>query len=66
MFGQFEHALIGYLYAQQVAAKPATLYYARGANSEMPMEPYYYQGDVVKLENQGDGTQKVSFNNIRP
>jgi hypothetical protein len=32
----------------------------------MPIEPYYYQGDMVKLEKLEGGMQKVSFNNIRP
>ncbi len=65
-YHQFEHALIGYLYTQQNDAKPATLYYARPKNSKMPIEPYYYQGDVMDSEVLSDGVQKVSFNNIRP
>ncbi|WP_373959953.1 N-acylglucosamine 2-epimerase [Vibrio gigantis] len=65
-YHQFEHALIGYLYAQQVEGQPAVLHYARPTNSTMPMAPYYYQGDLVKLEKLEGGMQKVSFNNIRP
>ena len=65
-YHQFEHALIGYLYAQQVEGQPAILHYARPTNSTMPMAPYYYKGDLVKLKKLEGGMQKVSFNNIRP
>ena len=65
-YHQFEHALIGYLYSQQVENKSATLHYARPKNSKMPVAPYYFQGDVIDIDMQEDGTQKVRFENIQP
>lgn len=65
-YHQFEHALIGYLFAQHTENKPADLYYARPVNSKMPLEPYYFDGDVVKQEKMGDKLLRVSFENIQP
>lgn len=65
-YHQFEHALIGYLYSQQVENKSATLHYARPKHSKMPVAPYYFQGDVIAIDVQEDGTQKVHFENIQP
>ncbi len=65
-YHQFEHALIGYLFAQHTDQKPAELYYARPANSTMPLEPYYFDGEVNKTEVTSKSISKVSFIHIQP
>lgn len=65
-YHQFEHALIGYLYAQQSDSKPADLYYARPKNSAMLLKPYYFQADVVESQPMAGQVQKVRFEHIRP
>lgn len=65
-YHQFEHALVGYLYAQQMAKQSAKLYYARPAESKMPLNPYYFNADIKALSSQSDGVTTATFTNIRP
>ncbi|WP_180764178.1 N-acylglucosamine 2-epimerase [Vibrio parahaemolyticus] len=65
-YHQFEHALVGYLYAQQMAKQPAKLYYARPAESKMPLNPYYFNADIKAFSSQSDGVTTATFTNIRP
>jgi hypothetical protein len=66
-YHQFEHALIGYLFAQSHDEKAARLFYARPTNSQLDYTPYYYKGDVTKVTQlRYDSVQKVTFNHIRP
>jgi mannose/cellobiose epimerase-like protein (N-acyl-D-glucosamine 2-epimerase family) len=53
-FHSFEHALIGYLTAQQLHGEPITLYYAFANDVEVPdsaLHPYLYQAEVLSREN---------------
>ena len=69
-YHQFEHALIGYLSAQQWYRKPAQLYFSLPEGYKGKIEPYYYQGDIVarkEIEKAGGGTKQViSFSHITP
>lgn len=65
-YHQFEHALIGYLYAQQSDGKPAELYYARPENSAMPLNPYYFQADRAEKLSVDGLIKKVRFTRIQP
>ncbi|KLN64843.1 AGE family epimerase/isomerase [Vibrio sp. VPAP30] len=66
-YHQFEHALIGYLFAQHSTHQTAELYYARPQNSTLTFVPYYYRGDVKKVTRlSNEKIQKVSFEGIRP
>ncbi|NMS52452.1 N-acylglucosamine 2-epimerase, partial [Vibrio parahaemolyticus] len=50
----------------QMAKQPAKLYYARLAESKMPLNPYYFSADVKSLSSQSDGVTIATFTNIRP
>lgn len=72
-YHQFEHALVGYLSAQQWYHKPAQLYFALPDDYKGKIEPYYFQGDITSRIEVGElagvkGLQKqvISFNNIIP
>ncbi|MGF1756789.1 AGE family epimerase/isomerase [Photobacterium sagamiensis] len=69
-YHQFEHALIGYLSAQQWYSKPAQLYFALPSDYKGKIEPYYYQGDITSRreigELEGFKKQVISFTNITP
>lgn len=65
----FEHALVGYVTAQQLHGKPARLYYAF-SNEVDPstVQPYFYQGKLAKLrEVPGSAVrrQEATFSDIR-
>ncbi|PWH11892.1 MAG: hypothetical protein DDG60_15940 [Anaerolineae bacterium] len=68
-YHSFEHALIGYLTAQQMNAQPVTLYYAfQHKPAESAIQPYFLRGDLAKLESeQKDGltVYRAEFRNIR-
>jgi hypothetical protein len=69
-YHSFEHALVGYIVAQQLEGKPVTLYYSfHGETPADLVQPYYFSGGVdgieVMPENQGSRTQKVTFTNVR-
>jgi mannose/cellobiose epimerase-like protein (N-acyl-D-glucosamine 2-epimerase family) len=65
----FEHALIGYLFAQQLHGEPAELYFAWQKTPEKrQIAPYFYQAtvdhiDEYMVENSGK-RQKVRFTTI--
>jgi mannose/cellobiose epimerase-like protein (N-acyl-D-glucosamine 2-epimerase family) len=65
----FEHALVGYIVAQGLHAKPVTLYYAF-PNDALPkfVQPYFYSGKIAAIELQRDSqerrVQKVTFSDV--
>lgn len=65
----FEHALIGYLTAQQMNGQPVTLYYAfQDKPAENTIQPYFLRGDLSKLETEpkdGLTVYRAEFRNIR-
>ncbi len=66
-YHQFEHALIGYLFAQSSDKQTANLYYARPESSKLTYRPYYYKGDVEQVTPLADKRiKKVAFSHIRP
>jgi mannose/cellobiose epimerase-like protein (N-acyl-D-glucosamine 2-epimerase family) len=74
-FHVFEHALVGYLTAQQLHDEPAKLYFAFKQDvADEQIQPYLYFGKVIKQERQSPFSAKrlqnytptlVSFNSIR-
>lgn len=66
----FEHALIGYIFAQQLHGEPATLYYAwQTTPQKRQIAPYFYQATVADitetvLGSSGLKQQKVLFTTI--
>ncbi|WP_422127821.1 AGE family epimerase/isomerase [Vibrio hannami] len=69
-YHQFEHALIGYLFASQYEGKPATLYYALDKPYSEVLQPYYFKARLMDIEpvqlKKGVSGQKVQFTNISP
>jgi len=67
----FEHALVGYIFAQQLHGEPVSLYFAwKEAPPKRRISPYFYQGtvqNIVEISLQGEGAgkrQKVVFTTI--
>jgi hypothetical protein len=61
----FEHALVGYITAQQIHGKPATLHFAFLAiPTETEIAPYFYEGRVESITRTETGV-KVVFSGIR-
>ena len=66
----FEHALIGYLFAQELHGEPATLYYAwQNPPQKRQIAPYFYQATVLDVSESTSGSsglkqQKVRFTTI--
>ena len=66
----FEHALIGYIFAQQLHGEPATLYYAwQNTPQKRQIAPYFYQASVQDISETTSGAtgvkhQKVLFTTI--
>ncbi len=53
-FHVFEHALVGYVTAQQLHDQPITLHYAfKGSVADDTIHPYLYFGEVVKRQTLG-------------
>lgn len=69
-YHQFEHALVGYLTAQQMNQQPATLYFAIDSNEQGLLSPYYFQGQVeskqVLTAVNGLPRLRVEFTSIKP
>ena len=68
-YHQFEHALIGYLSAQQHYQQPATLYYALPSNTAVSLTPYYYhasQKQITVNKTDEGRIQQVTFKGITP
>lgn len=74
-FHSTEHALIGTILSNAIRAKECAddkckvenevpLYFAPVNKEDRNFSPYYYSGDVVKVENEKNGIEKVVFNNI--
>jgi mannose/cellobiose epimerase-like protein (N-acyl-D-glucosamine 2-epimerase family) len=69
-YHSFEHALVGYIVAQQLQAKPVTVYYAF-PDDTLPsfVQPYFYSGKIKANELQKDGQGrriwKVTFSSVR-
>jgi mannose/cellobiose epimerase-like protein (N-acyl-D-glucosamine 2-epimerase family) len=68
-YHSFEHALVGYIVAQQLRGEPVTLYYAfSGDPPATSAQPYYFSGTIAGIEpvadDQGRQTQKITFSNI--
>jgi mannose/cellobiose epimerase-like protein (N-acyl-D-glucosamine 2-epimerase family) len=68
-YHSFEHALVGYIVAQQLEGEPVTLYYSfHGDTPANLVHPYYFSGGVGGIEvmpqNQGSRTQRVTFTNV--
>ncbi|SJZ76917.1 N-acylglucosamine 2-epimerase [Vibrio cincinnatiensis] len=69
-YHQFEHALVGYLTAQQLNQQPATLYFAIDHAQSYPLSPYYFQGKVKSQQRlptvNGLPRWQVEFTTIQP
>lgn len=69
-YHSLEHALVGYIVAQQLNDTPVTLYYAF-PNDELAKSarPYFYSGIInsvdIETDAQGRRSQKVTFANVR-
>jgi hypothetical protein len=68
-YHSFEHALVGYIVAQQLHGDPVTLYYAfPGDLPAGSVQPYYFSGSIQGVEtakdNQGRQTQKITFKDV--
>jgi len=68
-YHSFEHALVGYIVAQQLRGDPVTLYYAfPGALPAGSVQPYYFSGSIQGVEtvkdNPGRQTQKIRFKDV--
>jgi hypothetical protein len=68
-YHSFQHALIGYITAQQIASQPVTLYYAFVAPpAPATIHPYFFyaaQETSETLNNQGTKVYKVTFTGVR-
>ena len=64
----FEHALVGYIVAQQLHGELVTLYYAFPGDPLSSVQPYYFSGTIQGIElatdDQGQRTQKITFSNV--
>lgn len=68
-YHSFEHALVGYIVAQQLQSNPVTLYYAfPGDTPPNFVQPYFYSGAIQSIEvendSQGRRMQKVTFSEV--
>jgi mannose/cellobiose epimerase-like protein (N-acyl-D-glucosamine 2-epimerase family) len=68
-YHQFEHALVGYLSAQQHYNQPATLYYALPLTDDLAVSPYYYQAKTqakTQIGTEQVPILKVEFIDVTP
>jgi mannose/cellobiose epimerase-like protein (N-acyl-D-glucosamine 2-epimerase family) len=68
-YHSFEHALVGYIVAQQLQGELVALYYAfPGDPPAASVQPYYFSGTIAGIElaadDQGRQTQKITFSNV--
>jgi hypothetical protein len=65
-FHSFEHALVGYITAQQLRGEPVVLYYAFDPReSGQTVRPYFFTGEVQQVEALGRSIYRVTFRGIR-
>jgi hypothetical protein len=68
-FHSFEHALVGYLVAQQYNGKPCVLHFAfTAAVAQQDIQPYLYQGKIGEIRRLGTPAapvQQVIFVDLR-
>jgi mannose/cellobiose epimerase-like protein (N-acyl-D-glucosamine 2-epimerase family) len=69
-YHSFEHALVGYIVAQQLNDVPVALYYAFSSDAQAKFaRPYFYSGAIRRVESVKDGEgppfQRVTFENVR-
>jgi mannose/cellobiose epimerase-like protein (N-acyl-D-glucosamine 2-epimerase family) len=69
-YHSFEHALVGYIVAQQLHGNLVTLYYAfSGDQPSNSVQPYYFSGSIRHIElttnHQGRRLQRVEFSNVQ-
>ncbi len=68
-YHSFEHALVGYIAAQQLRGEPVTLYYAFGRTPDSTtIHPYFFRADSPRLDvrlSDGLAIYKVQFTNVR-
>lgn len=61
----FEHALVNYIFAQQLQQKPVKLYFAWQTEPKREfIQPYFYQGKVHKIEQTGEGFEQLKSNAV--
>ncbi|NAW68931.1 N-acylglucosamine 2-epimerase [Vibrio sp. V27_P1S3P104] len=69
-YHQFEHALVGYLTAQQLNQRPARLYFAIDDPQSYQLSPYYFQGQIKSQQRlttvNGLPRWQVEFTAIKP
>jgi mannose/cellobiose epimerase-like protein (N-acyl-D-glucosamine 2-epimerase family) len=64
-FHSFEHALVGYITAQQLRGEPVVLYYAFDPREPgQAVRPYFFTGSVEKVEALGPSIYRVTFRSI--
>jgi len=68
-YHSFEHALVGYIVAQQLRGDLVTLYYAFRSPADLDsVQPYYFSGTVQGIEvvkdDQGQQAQKITFKEV--
>jgi hypothetical protein len=66
---RFEHALVGYIVAQQLRGELVTLFYAfPGDPPAASVQPYYFSGAMdgidVETDHQGQQTQKITLRKV--
>jgi mannose/cellobiose epimerase-like protein (N-acyl-D-glucosamine 2-epimerase family) len=62
----FEHALVGYITARQLRGEPVVLYYAFDPREPgRAVRPYFYTGDMEKVEALEGSIYRVTFRNVR-
>lgn len=61
----FEHAMVSYIFAQQLHQQPVKLHFAWKARpADEDLHPYFYQGKVLSVEESDNGVQTVLFTDV--
>ena len=68
-YHSFEHALVGYIVAQQLRGELVTLYYAfRQEPPAGSVQPYFFSGTIqniqLQIDDQAGHAQKITFTNV--
>lgn len=65
-FHTFEHALVGYITAQQLHGQPVVLHYAFDPRTPgRSARPYFYSGDLQQVEAVKPSVYRVTFRDVR-